>query len=181
MTATRDRILDAASRLLESEGIAGLTTRAVCDATGVTAPTLYHHFGNKDGLTSALVHQSIEDLIKKKRGSGSTGDSILDLTNGWNSWIGVAMEKPNLFRLMIASAGNNASIMDEAYEIMRALVQQVADEGRLTCEPEKAARTIWAASNGILSMFLQGQETKEIGETADLMFQGLLLRLTRAD
>lgn len=91
------------------------------------------------------------------------------------------MEKPNLFRLMIASAGNNASIMDEAYEIMRALVQQVADEGRLTCEPEKAARTIWAASNGILSMFLQGQETKEIGETADLMFQGLLLRLTRAD
>lgn len=54
------------------------TTRAVCKAAGVTSPTLYHHFGDKDGLALALVRQgspsswraSAPWLSGKKAGAG---------------------------------------------------------------------------------------------------------------
>ena len=51
----RSRILEAAADLLARSADADVSTRAVADAAGVTAPTLYHHFGDKEGLLSAVV------------------------------------------------------------------------------------------------------------------------------
>ena|ERR1700731_4855215 len=51
----RTRILETAAGLLAQSADADVSTRAVCDAAGVTAPTLYHHFGDKDGLLAAVV------------------------------------------------------------------------------------------------------------------------------
>ena len=50
----RTRILETAAGLLAQSADADVSTRAVCDAAGVTAPTLYHHFGDKDGLLAAV-------------------------------------------------------------------------------------------------------------------------------
>jgi hypothetical protein len=38
--STEEQILEAAAEILERDGVAALTTRAVCQAAGVTAPTL---------------------------------------------------------------------------------------------------------------------------------------------
>lgn len=43
----KDRILVAAYEILADEGAAALTTRRVCDAVGVTMPTLYHYFSSR--------------------------------------------------------------------------------------------------------------------------------------
>src|SRR5207244_13252187 len=50
----RTRILEAASELLARSADADISTRAVCEAAGVTAPTLHHHFGDKEGLRAAV-------------------------------------------------------------------------------------------------------------------------------
>ena len=59
-TATEDEILSASVDLLENDGAEALTTRAVCEVVGVTAPTLYHHFGDKNGLLRAIVAQGVK-------------------------------------------------------------------------------------------------------------------------
>ncbi len=51
----RQRLLEAASRLFASKGYTATSVRDIVSAAGVTAPSLYHHFGNKEGLFLALV------------------------------------------------------------------------------------------------------------------------------
>jgi len=51
----KTRILEAASELIAHSPDADISTRAVGEAAGVTAPTLYHHFGDKEGLLAAVV------------------------------------------------------------------------------------------------------------------------------
>ncbi len=53
--ANRQRILDAARRLLRERGAEGLTMQAVASEAGVGKGTVFHRFGDRDGLTAALI------------------------------------------------------------------------------------------------------------------------------
>ena len=176
---TQARILLAAIDILEAKGTEGLTTRAVCETTGVTAPTLYHHFTNKDGLVAAVIQHGVHEFLTRKRDLPLTDDPVADLRRGWDGWIGFALARPRLFRLMTQMADTDPAATAEAYAIMQRLVERIAQAGRLMTDPETAARAIWAASNGVLMSFLQGGDPAEISQTADLMFDGLMLRLVR--
>jgi AcrR family transcriptional regulator len=52
---TRQRIAEAARRLLEETGYAGMTIPAVAKAAGVAVPTVYAIFGSKKGIVSELL------------------------------------------------------------------------------------------------------------------------------
>lgn len=54
-TRTVDVLLEAAARVLEERGLAGYTTNAVAERSGVSVGSLYQYFPNKDALMSALV------------------------------------------------------------------------------------------------------------------------------
>ena len=58
----RQDILDAARRLVQEEGIRGLTMRALGRAVGVTAPTLYDYFPSKEAVLDALFIQGTQRL-----------------------------------------------------------------------------------------------------------------------
>lgn len=59
-SATRARILDAATRLLVERGYAGWSTLAVQHAAGLSRGALLHHFPTIDSLTAALVEHLVE-------------------------------------------------------------------------------------------------------------------------
>jgi AcrR family transcriptional regulator len=180
-TATEKRILRAAASLLAKGDIDAVTTRAVCKAAGITAPTLYHHFGDKDGLLKALVAQNIETFMDHKR-SRHTADALADLKRGWYGWIDFAGENPKLFRLMIESTRSDTSstTIQEGFVLMREIVERLSAAGRLTADVDTAARTIWAASNGILTLFMDGTPPAEIKRSADVLFNALTAELVRA-
>jgi AcrR family transcriptional regulator len=177
--STEEQILAAAAEILERDGVAALTTRAVCQAAGVTAPTLYHHFGDKDGLSRALVARGVTDFLMHKRSNRETADPLADLRRGWDGWLAFANERPNLFRLMVDHSSGDPSASREAYQIMRSTVERLAQARRLTTDVETAARTIWAASNGVLMLFMQGQSQKDIKISSDLLFDGLVAKLLK--
>lgn len=54
---TRQRLLDAALDILDTDGEAGLTTTRVAQHAGVAQPTFYVHFVDMDDLLRTLVHQ----------------------------------------------------------------------------------------------------------------------------
>ncbi len=56
---TRDRIVDVAADLLRASGRAAVTTRAVSEAAGVQAPTIYRLFGDKEGLLDAVAEREM--------------------------------------------------------------------------------------------------------------------------
>lgn len=54
--ATRQRILDAAGRLMEDRGLEEFSFAAIAKEAGVQERTVYRHFHNKDALLKGLWH-----------------------------------------------------------------------------------------------------------------------------
>jgi TetR/AcrR family transcriptional regulator, transcriptional repressor for nem operon len=58
-TATRDRILDAAQRLVLERGFAGTSVDAVLAAAPATKGAFFHHFPSKNALGRALLERYV--------------------------------------------------------------------------------------------------------------------------
>jgi AcrR family transcriptional regulator len=76
--ATREQILDAAAEVLQAEGGAGATTRAVAEAADVRLSLVHYHFGGKGGLLAALLERENARLLERQEalfaGAGSLAD-----------------------------------------------------------------------------------------------------------
>ncbi len=56
----RERIIDCATLLLGREGYGAMSVSTICKMAEVSAPTLYWHFGNKEGLLAELLKHSLK-------------------------------------------------------------------------------------------------------------------------
>ena len=76
--ATREQILDAAARVLQSQGGAAATTRAVADAAGVRLSLVHYHFGGKGRLLAELLERENASLLERQQalyaGPGTLAD-----------------------------------------------------------------------------------------------------------
>jgi AcrR family transcriptional regulator len=62
MAADRKRhILDAALRGFAEKGLAGTTVAEVRRRSGASVGSIYHHFGDKEGIAAALYVESLRD------------------------------------------------------------------------------------------------------------------------
>lgn len=52
---SRERIVEAASALVDSEGLGAVSTRRLAAELGVSGPSLYNHFRNKDEILDAVA------------------------------------------------------------------------------------------------------------------------------
>jgi AcrR family transcriptional regulator len=55
-----NRILETALDLFATQGYDGTSVQAICDAARITKPTLYHFYGSKEGVYSALIATALE-------------------------------------------------------------------------------------------------------------------------
>jgi AcrR family transcriptional regulator len=176
---TETAILDAAAGLLETDGAAGLTTRAVCEAAGVTAPTLYHHFGDKDGLERALVKRAMGEFMQRKRAPSATADLLEQLRFGWDVALEFALKRPALYALFAQHVRSDPELAAEGYALMHARVQRLVDTGRFRSPVDVAARAVWAASQGALSLVGQNVARKDIEATSRLLFDAVVGELSQ--
>jgi hypothetical protein len=61
-----------------------------------------------------VATKGLEAFLKRKQASPETDDALKDLISGWESFIGFALERPQLFRLMVERVGNNPKILAAA-------------------------------------------------------------------
>ncbi|MFK0573557.1 TetR/AcrR family transcriptional regulator [Endozoicomonas sp.] len=85
----RNRILAAARDLLETEGLPGLTTRAVAMHAGVTEASLFNNFGDKTGLLQALINEALPEQTTLIR---HITEDALDDQKQINSWLMTVFE-----------------------------------------------------------------------------------------
>lgn len=67
-------IARCAARLFATQGFDATPVSAIVETAGVTKPTLYYHFGSKEGLALALLSGPIAELTERSRAilNGST-------------------------------------------------------------------------------------------------------------
>lgn len=62
--ATVAAVLEAAARILETEGFEGYTTNAVARRAGISIGSLYQYFPSKDAITKALMLRETTQLLE---------------------------------------------------------------------------------------------------------------------
>ncbi|MFE6504326.1 TetR/AcrR family transcriptional regulator [Kitasatospora sp. NPDC057738] len=74
---SRERIVAAALRLIDDEGLDALSTRRLATELSVSGPSLYNHFATKDDLLDAVVDSVIGevDLSMFGTAAGAAGDA----------------------------------------------------------------------------------------------------------
>src|SRR3954451_17695111 len=73
--ALREALLEAAERVLERDGLSGLTLRAVAREAGVSHAAPSHHFGDLTGLVSELAAIGFRQFNAAMVAAGATGAS----------------------------------------------------------------------------------------------------------
>jgi AcrR family transcriptional regulator len=152
-------LVEAARRLLEAEGAAALSLRAVAREAGVSPAAPYHHFRDKTELLEAVAHggwEAMSDAIcEARRTAPSPGEA---LANIGVAYVKFARENPALYRLMYDTTRDRTSMPDHAKEgdsgyqqVQSALVDAGADPADLR-ELELATIASWCAVHGLAEM-----------------------------
>jgi AcrR family transcriptional regulator len=147
----KTRILEAASELLARSADADISTRAVGEAAGVTAPTLYHHFGDKEGLLAAVVDFGWAAFLESKRNTAAVVHEHVadDIRAGWDNHLEFARESPNFYKLMWSPAVSaNSAAFREAFQMLYDRLELGAGRGQLRISVDSAARMVMSAATG---------------------------------
>lgn len=99
----KNALLAAAEAMLDRGGLAELSLRAIAEAAGVSRQAPYNHFRDKKELLAALARAGFEDLRQTvaviRQSKGHARDRLADAAA---AYIGFAMERQSLFRLMFS-------------------------------------------------------------------------------
>ena len=98
-------LLAAAMMILEADGIAGLTLRAVARRAGVSHMAPAHHFGDLTGLLSELAALGFQQFAAALGNAAVTAadDKVASLDEMGEAYVGFARDNPALFQLMFRS------------------------------------------------------------------------------
>lgn len=99
MTA-KETLMDVGLRLFAEVGYENTGVAQIVSEAGVTKPTMYHHYGNKDGLLKSIINTYGKELTE------SLGGTLLDREEVNETmdrlairYIGFAKKYPVFFRL----------------------------------------------------------------------------------
>lgn len=100
-SAARDRILEVSLALFVERGYEAVGVQEIVDRSGVTKPTLYHHFGNKRGLLDELCVGLTQMVQSVLRATEVDGDLSVRLTALTGALFRLAEAHPHHFRLLL--------------------------------------------------------------------------------
>jgi len=167
---TAGAILEAAERLFLGRGYTATTMEDLSEAADVAVGSIYAHFGDKEGVYSALVDRALAlDQRYGEEGLAAVGNSPLEQLVGMaEGYLRFAREHPAYFRLFrfpppdrpsAAEAPGPAAriaerISDEVTR-MAGLLREAAEKGVIRpVDPEPMARFMWAAWDGVIAAHL---------------------------
>jgi AcrR family transcriptional regulator len=153
------RILEAAAKLLAKSPDGEVSTREISDAAGVTAPTLYHYYRDKETLLQAAVDFGWANFLSSKRAVATVVHEQIgdDIRAGSYNHIDFAVKNPNFYRLMWSpGVAQNSVALREAHKMLYDRMKLGASRGQLRVSPAMAARIVMSATVGAaLSLITQ--------------------------
>jgi AcrR family transcriptional regulator len=158
----RDEILDAATELLLGTGHAkAMSIRSVAERVGVTPPSIYLHFQDKDNLLDAVCARYFEKLDDEMQLVSTAQASNVEVLRAQGlTYIRFATENPELYRIATmgqwrSDSGVDAALSNSAFAHMRATVQALIDEGAFPPgDAAGVALELWSVAHGVASLLI---------------------------
>ena len=150
------RLLRAAAELLASSEGSAVSTRQITALAGVTAPTLYHHFGDKEGLFDAVVSAGFEEYVAGERDFAPSGEPLEDVRRMWDNHVQFGLSQPHLYLVMFGNIRpeSRPAIVADAEALLEEMLNKAAIAGQINVPPREAARSILAANVGVTLMLI---------------------------
>lgn len=166
----RRALVDAARRLLESEGPSALSLRAVAREAGVSPAAPYHHFKDKAELLDAVAQEGWDILSALMIEAKGSAEGLQQLTALGIAYVCFARDNPALYRVMYDAARDKETLPEEvqdnkdsAYCMVRdTMIEHGADPSDET-HLELASAAAWCGAHGLAEMagFKQFDHLKE--------------------
>jgi len=158
----REEILDAATELLLETGQAkAVAIRAVAQRVGVTSPSIYLHFADKDALLDAVCARYFERLDEEMQRVAAEQTSTIEVLRAQGlAYVRFARQTPELYRIATMGEGRPDSDVDmtlasSAFVHMRSTIEQLMDEGVYPRgDSTAAALELWAAAHGVAALLI---------------------------
>jgi len=104
---SNDRILLRALELFSQKGYDATSVREICEAAGVTKPTLYHFYGSKEGVYRAIVEGSLERFRAEMALALSRDGTLRErLVRMATAYVAATLREPVLARFIMALIHN---------------------------------------------------------------------------
>jgi len=154
----RSSLIEAAAKLIATEGAAGLTLRRVADAVGTSTMAIYTHFGGMPELRRAVRREGFARLAEHLAQVRETEDAIADLALLGRAYYDNALSNPNLYRVMFMEQPldeADAAARTETFEVLVAAMQRCIEDGRFSpADAADLATQFWALGHGVVSLQL---------------------------
>ena len=160
----RADLLAATERLMIETGSAeAVSIRAIADAVGVTPPSIYLHFPDKDSLILAVCERHFEAFDRVIEAAGrSTDDPVESLRRRGQAYVRFGLENPEPYRILFMTRNDSAQQRNvvvgagaRAFQHLVDAVQRCIDAGAFRpVDPVLAATGVWAAVHGVTSLLI---------------------------
>lgn len=162
--ARRQALVDAAGRIIRSEGPHALSVRRLAEAVGTSTQALYTDFGGKEGVVRAVYLEGFARLTAAMRAVAPSDDPVADLLALGRAYRSAAQASPHLYDIMFGRSiaefectdADRAESLDSFVCLIEG-VQRALDAGRLAAESAEAvAGHLWIVVHGAVSLELAG-------------------------
>jgi AcrR family transcriptional regulator len=158
--ALRDEVLTAAMDLLRETGSEeSMSLRAVASRVGVSVPSIYLHFEDKQALLDAVCSEVFDALhVRLKEASAGAPDAWQGLRRQGVAYVQFALENPEHYRIVMMGRPTTMSADEEiasgAFAHLLDTVQSCVALGVLEGDPIQLGMQLWAAAHGIAALLI---------------------------
>lgn len=159
----REEILAAATDVLEETGSEqAVTLRAVARRVGISAPSIYAHFPDREAIVGAIIDGAFSDfnatIYAATEGVGPA-DPLERLRAGCMAYLRFAADRPERYRLLFERGtghiadGPVPSVRTESFGWLVAALQDCIGAGiSASDDAARDATVIWAALHGYATL-----------------------------
>lgn len=148
----RNALRTSAREILEQDGLAGLSLRAVARRVGVSHAAPYRHFPNHEALLADLALDGFAELRADIVAAGGAGDSQPDKVASMGAaYMRFTARRPALARLMFGSQMPNRRDfpeLDQAADAVGSEISQALGDTAL-------GLAVWGAVHGLAMLVLE--------------------------
>jgi AcrR family transcriptional regulator len=182
--ATRSQLIAVATRMFAAQGYEDTSIEAVLREAGVSRGSLYHHFASKEALFEAVL-ADVEAKVGERALNATAGADgpVAALRAGCLEWIRVAGD-PVVQRILLIDAPSVLgwerwrAMGERALGFIRAVLQAVADEGRLRPDlVEPLAHVVLAAIDELALLVARSADPEAAMRSGSDAIDELLRRL----
>ena len=186
MEETRATLLASARKIFTERGYADTSMDDLTAQVGLTRGALYHHFGDKQGLLSAVVEQLDAEMDERLQAITDTAeDAWLGFCHRCRAYLEMALE-PQIQRIVLRDAravlgGGSPDAQRHCVESMQLLIDNLIQQGIVVNVNSQALASLIYGSLAEVAFWIANAEDGNArlaqGVAAlDLLLRGILVK-----